>query len=279
MRNYKLLTLILLLFIGSCGVKKVSYRDKNPKKIKNKSVKAVNRFFNSMSNEERTHWYVNTYSKIAINEMNKYNIPASITMAQGILESNAGKGTLALKSNNHFGIKCHKGWNGKKVYYDDDAKGECFRKYKNPEKSYRDHSIFLETRDRYNFLFKYSKKNYVKWAKGLKKAGYATDPKYAEKLISIIERYELWKLDGSKKPLNKTREKKISKKQQEKIQENKSDKIENKHVVKKGDTLYSISKKFNISVSELVKTNDIKNNTISIGQTLIIIKQDDLQKK
>ena len=158
-----------------------------------------------------------------------------------------------MKSNNHFGIKCHKGWNGKKVYHDDDAKGECFRKYKNPEKSYRDHSIFLETRDRYNFLFKYSKKNYVKWAKGLKKAGYATDPKYAEKLISIIERYELWKLDGSKKPLNKTREKKISKKQQEKIQENKSDKIENKHVVKKGDTLYSISKKFNISVSELVK--------------------------
>ena len=272
MRNYKLLTLILLLFISSCGVKKVSYRDKNPKKIKNKSVKAVNRFFNSMSNEERTHWYVNTYPKIAINEMNKYNIPASITMAQGILESNAGKGTLALKSNNHFGIKCHKGWNGKKVYHDDDAKGECFRKYKNPEKSYRDHSIFLETRDRYSFLFKYSKKNYVKWAKGLKKAGYATDPKYAEKLISIIERYELWKLDGSKKPLNKIREKKISKKQQEKIQENKSDKIENKHVVKKGDTLYSISKKFNISVSELVKINDIKNNTISIGQTLKIIK-------
>jgi LysM repeat protein len=204
--------------------------------------------------------------------MNKYNIPASITMAQGILESNSGNGPLALKSNNHFGIKCHKGWNGKKVYHDDDAKGECFRKYKNPEKSYRDHSIFLETRDRYNFLFNYSKKNYVKWAKGLKKAGYATDPKYAEKLISIIERYELWKLDGSKKPLNKTREKKISKKQQEKIQENKLDKIENKHVVKKGDTLYSISKKFNISVSELIKINDIKNNTISIGQTLKIIK-------
>ncbi len=272
MRNYKLLTLTLLLLFSSCGVKKVSYRDKNPKKIKNKSVKAVNRFFNSMSNEERTHWYVNTYSKIAINEMNKYNIPASITMAQGILESNSGNGPLALKSNNHFGIKCHKGWNGKKVYHDDDAKGECFRKYKNPEKSYRDHSIFLETRDRYNFLFNYSKKNYVKWAKGLKKAGYATDPKYAEKLISIIERYELWKLDGSKKPLNKTREKKISKKQQEKIQENKSGKIENKHVVKKGDTLYSISKKFNISVSELIKINDIKNNTISIGQTLKIIK-------
>ena len=147
MRYYRLYTLIILIFISSCGVKKVSYRDKSPKKIKNKSVKAVNRFFNSMTNEQRTHWYVNTYSGIAIDEMKKFNIPASITMAQGILESNSGKGSLALKSNNHFGIKCHKGWKGKRVYHDDDAKGECFRKYKNPEKSYRDHSIFLNTRD------------------------------------------------------------------------------------------------------------------------------------
>ena len=273
MRNYKLFYIILLLFISSCGVKKVSYSDKNPKKIKNKSTRAVNRFFNSMSNEERTHWYVNTYSKIAINEMKKYGIPASITMAQGILESNSGKGTLALKSNNHFGIKCHKGWKGKKVYHDDDAKGECFRKYKNPEKSYRDHSIFLESRDRYNFLFKYNKKNYVKWAKGLKKAGYATDPKYAEKLISIIERYELWKLDGSKKPLNKSRERKLSKNQEKEIS-NKPPKSKivsgTVHVVKKGETLYSISKKYNISVSDLVKNNNIKNNNISIGQNLKI---------
>ena len=214
-----------------------------------------------MSNEERTHWYVNTYSKIAINEMNKYNIPASITMAQGILESNAGKGTLALKSNNHFGIKCHKGWNGKKVYHDDDAKGECFRKYKNPEKSYRDHSIFLETRDRYNFLFKYSKKNYVKWAKGLKKAGYATDPKYPEKLIKIIEEYKLWKFDGSKKSLvNKLKEK------SKKREKNNT----NYYTVKKGDTLYSISKKYSISVEGLKKLNKLKSNEIKIGQKLKI---------
>jgi flagellum-specific peptidoglycan hydrolase FlgJ len=221
-----------------------------------------------MTNEQRTHWYVNTYSKISIEEMKKFGIPASITMSQGILESNSGKGSLALKSNNHFGIKCHKGWRGKKVYHDDDAKGECFRKYKNPEKSYRDHSIFLESRDRYNSLFKYNKKNYVKWAKGLKKAGYATDPKYAEKLISIIERYELWKLDGSKKPLNKSRERKLSNKQQDK----KEVVLENSYVVVKGDTLYSISKKFNISVSDLIKTNNIKDNTISIDQTLKIVK-------
>ena len=200
--------------------------------------------------------------------MKKFGIPASITMAQGILESNSGKGSLALKSNNHFGIKCHKGWKGKKVYHDDDAKGECFRKYKNPDKSYRDHSIFLESRDRYNFLFKLNMRNYVKWAKGLKKAGYATDPKYADKLISIIERYELWKLDGSKKPLNKSREKKLSKKQVEVKIDTKS-----LYVVKKGDTLYSISKKLDISVSELIKLNKIKNNNLSVGQSLKIINK------
>ena len=267
MRYHRLHILIILIFISSCGVKKVSYRDKSPKKIKNKSVKSVNRFFNSMTNEQRTHWYVNTYSRIAIDEMKKFNIPASITMAQGILESNSGKGSLALKSNNHFGIKCHKGWKGKRVYHDDDAKGECFRKYKNPEKSYRDHSIFLNTRDRYNFLFKYNKKNYVKWAKGLSKAGYATDPKYADKLISIIERYELWKLDGSKKPLNKSRERKMSKKQKQ------NDLIQktNLYVVKKGDTLYSISRKHNISVQELKNLNNIKDSNISVGQSIKII--------
>ena len=128
MRNHKLLVLVFIIFFNSCGVKKVSYRDNSPKKIKNKSVKSVNRFFNSMTNEQRTHWYVNTYSKISIDEMKKFGIPASITMAQGILESNSGKGSLALKSNNHFGIKCHSKWKGKKVYHDDDEKGECFRK-------------------------------------------------------------------------------------------------------------------------------------------------------
>ena len=122
MRNYKPLIFIFLFFLSSCGVKKLSYKDNNPKKIKNKSSKSVNRFFKSMTSEERTHWYVNTYSQIAINEMKKFGIPASITMAQGILESSSGNGGLALKSNNHFGIKCHTGWKGKKVYHDDDAK-------------------------------------------------------------------------------------------------------------------------------------------------------------
>ena len=266
MYNYKPLILVLLFFLSSCGVKKLSYKKKNPKKIENKSLKSVNRFFKSMTNLERTHWYVNTYSKTAINEMKKYGIPASITMAQGILESNSGNGGLALKSNNHFGIKCHSGWSGKKVYHDDDEKGECFRKYKNPEKSYRDHSVFLESRDRYDFLFKIRKGNYVKWAIGLRKAGYATDPAYADKLISIIERYELWKLDGSKKPLNSRKEKRKKPKQVVKNKEikNRTD----KYVIEKGDTLYSISKKLKISISDLLKINNISGNNLSIGQVL-----------
>jgi len=218
-----------------------------------------------MTSEQRTHWYVNTYSKAAINEMKKYGIPASITMAQGILESSSGKGELALKSNNHFGIKCHSTWKGKKVYHDDDEKGECFRKYRNPETSYRDHSLFLKSRSRYGFLFKLKMSNYIKWAKGLRKAGYATDPAYANKLISIIERYELWKLDGSKKPLNKSKEKRVSKKESNKDSNSIVRQVGN-HLVKKGDTLFSISKKYNISVSDLIKINNLIGNNISLGQ-------------
>jgi flagellum-specific peptidoglycan hydrolase FlgJ len=195
--------------------------------------------------------------------MKKFGIPASVTMAQGILESSSGKGGLALKSNNHFGIKCHSTWKGKKVYHDDDEKGECFRKYKNPETSYRDHSVFLKSRSRYSFLFKLKKSNYIKWAKGLKKAGYATDPGYADKLISIIERYELWKLDGSKKPLNKSKEKRVSKKKSKN-----AERQDQNHMVKKGDTLFSISKKYNNSVSDLDKINNHTGNTISLGQSL-----------
>ena len=267
MQNHKILIIFCLIFLYSCGSKKVSYRDNSPKKIKNKSVKSVHRFFNTMTSEQRTHWYVNTYSQVAINEMKKFGIPASITMAQGILESSSGKGELALKSNNHFGIKCHSTWKGKKVYHDDDEKGECFRKYRNPETSYRDHSLFLKSRSRYGFLFKLKISNYIKWAKGLRKAGYATDPAYANKLISIIERYELWKLDGSKKPLNKSKKERVSKKESRKDSNNIVRKV-GVHIVKKGDTLFSISKKYNISVSDLIKINNLNGNNISLGQGL-----------
>jgi len=127
--------------------------------------------------------------------MKVYKIPASITMAQGILESGYGETTLAKKANNHFGIKCHKDWKGKKIYHDDDEENECFRSYRNPVKSYKDHSLFLVNRNRYRFLFDINKKDYKAWAEGLKKAGYATDPEYSEKLISLIERFSLSQLD------------------------------------------------------------------------------------
>jgi len=139
--------------------------------------------------------YIDRYKEISIREMEKSGIPASITLAQGILESRYGNSTLSLASNNHFGIKCHKGWSGKTYYHDDDKKNECFRVYKNPEQSFKDHTEFLQTRSRYEFLFDYDSAEYKKWAHGLKKAGYATNPKYGNILVDLIERHELFIYD------------------------------------------------------------------------------------
>lgn len=138
--------------------------------------------------------YIRRYSKIAVSEMYRSGIPASITLAQGLLESGAGKSRLAVEANNHFGIKCHN-WAGKRIYADDDRTRECFRKYASAEDSYRDHSDFLRYRDRYSFLFDLDPADYKAWAFGLKKAGYATDPNYPRKLIRIIEDYRLYEYD------------------------------------------------------------------------------------
>lgn len=139
--------------------------------------------------------YIEQFATLAVEEMYRSGIPASITLAQGLLESGYGLSELAVKGNNHFGIKCHNNWTGGKMYYDDDRKGECFRKYKSPEESYRDHSDFLRYRDRYKFLFDYKITDYKSWANGLKKAGYATDPAYPKKLINLIETYKLYEYD------------------------------------------------------------------------------------
>lgn len=139
--------------------------------------------------------YIEKYAPVAVEEMYRSGIPASITLAQGLLESGYGLSELAVKGNNHFGIKCHNNWTGGRMYHDDDEKGECFRKYKSPEESYRDHSDFLRYRDRYKFLFDYKITDYKSWAHGLKKAGYATDPAYPTKLINIIETYGLHEYD------------------------------------------------------------------------------------
>ncbi|MDR6966948.1 flagellum-specific peptidoglycan hydrolase FlgJ [Flavobacterium arsenatis] len=209
--------------------------------------------------------YVNDFKDIAKGNMKTYGIPASIILAQGILESGAGRGELAKNSNNHFGIKCHTGWTGETVHHDDDAAQECFRKYKDPAESYKDHALFLTGRSRYASLFQLEKDDYEAWAKGLRKAGYATDPKYPEKLIGYIERYNLHQYDAEVLGNNFVPSEKSNKPIQ--IADHQ---VGNLYEVQKGDTFYSISKKFNLTVDELKKKNNLSDNTLSIGQKLII---------
>lgn len=222
--------------------------------------------------------YIDTYKEIAKGNMSKFGIPASIILGQGILESGAGTGPLSAIANNHFGIKCHEGWIGESVKYDDDAAQECFRKYKQPSESYMDHGIFLTSRSWYASLFKLPKDDYKGWAKGLKAAGYATDPKYPAKLIAIIERYQLAKYDSevlgttytaviTPTPAGSPAPKTINTAVDIKIPIAADGTM---YQVCQGDTLYSISKKFNLTIDDLKLKNDILDNTISIGQNLKI---------
>jgi hypothetical protein len=151
--------------------------------------------------DEAVKSYIATYREIAVKEMMEYRIPASITLAQGIYESNAGRSRLATDAKNHFGIKCHKEWEGKTFFQDDETKNECFRKYNNPEESFRDHSYFLSQRDRYKPLFNLEITDYRGWANGLKKYGYATNLNYADHLIKTIEDYRLYQFDVADFPL------------------------------------------------------------------------------
>jgi len=159
--------------------------------------------------------YIEQFAPLAVEEMYRSGIPASITLAQGLLESGYGLSELAVKGNNHFGIKCHNNWTGGRIYYDDDRKGECFRKYRSPEESYRDHSDFLRYRDRYKFLFDYKITDYKSWAHGLKKAGYATDPAYPKKLINLIETYSLYEYDRKSSSFAKSEKKAARKAEKE----------------------------------------------------------------
>ena len=202
--------------------------------------------------------YISRYKDIAKNNMKQFGIPSSICLGQGILESGAGTGPLSSLANNHFGIKCHQDWAGPSVKYDDDSAQECFRKYDQASESYNDHALFLKGRKWYNPLFKLDKADYKSWAKGLKAAGYATDPKYSEKLIAIIERYHLDQYDAEV----------LGKDYVVKSVETKSNFKE--YQVSQGDTLYSISKKFNVSIDDLKKKNNISDNALSIGQNLIV---------
>jgi len=212
---------------------------------------------------------------MALAEMNRTGIPASITLAQGLLESGNGKSILATKANNHFGIKCHD-WRGSSIKVDDDKRNECFRKYKDPYESYKDHSEFLTTRSRYSFLFKLKSTDYKAWAKGLKKAGYATNPKYAYMLIDIIEEEQLYLLDRHKKlPKYKSEEKPKFKKWSGDF--NLRLEVANGvHFVRvvKGDTFYGLEKKMGVSRSKLLKYNELpKNYILQVDQILYFHKK------
>ncbi|TJY31837.1 glucosaminidase domain-containing protein [Pontimicrobium aquaticum] len=266
--NRIVLILALSIFIVSCGSRKKSARnvdtrlpktDTRPVPKKEKEVVTEPRTITKAPVIKSTDDYISVYKDIAVAEMKQYGIPASITLAQGILESGSGRGRLAVKANNHFGIKCHD-WKGAKIYHDDDRAQECFRKYKDANKSFRDHSEFLANRKRYAKLFQLDKDDYKGWARELRRAGYATDRKYPQKLISLIERYQLYKFDDKSS-------RRVTKRNQEHI-------IVATYTVVKGDTLYSISKKHNLTVKELQILNDLKGTELSVGQVLNIQTKD-----
>ncbi|MFV5703452.1 glucosaminidase domain-containing protein [Flavobacterium sp. XS2P12] len=214
--------------------------------------------------------YISKFKEIAMGNMKNYGIPASIILAQGILESGAGRGDLAISANNHFGIKCHVGWTGESVKHDDDSDQECFRKYDNPSESFKDHALFLTGRSRYSKLFEFSKGDYKAWAKGLRAAGYATDPKYPDKLISYIERYNLHQYDNQVLDVNYVSNEKQMVEELTIESRNTINHDLFSYVVQKGDTLYSISKKFDLKVDDLKQKNNLSDNTLSIGQRLVV---------
>lgn len=227
--------------------------------------------------------YIEKYAQLAVIQQKEYGIPASITLAQGLLESGAGQSEFAKKSNNHFGIKCHE-WTGDKVYHDDDAQGECFRKYENVLDSYRDHSLFLKNKGRYSFLFDFSPTDYESWAHGLKKAGYATDPSYAYKLISLIENYELHKYDLVKSVASYQAEN--HKNTQNTYNQPAIGRVsaEGNHIIYKcnrvrfivsenGDTFGSISDELGISEKKLREYNEVDNNYVLKPGTQLYIQR------
>lgn len=239
--------------------------------------------------------YIQTYNKIAVEQMIAFHIPASITLAQGILESGAGTSELAKESNNHFGIKCHKDWDGDKVYYDDDAQDECFRKYQNVEESYEDHSQFLVNGKRYASLFELKITDYKGWAKGLKSAGYATNPQYADLLIDLIENYQLYEYDQMSLAEVKKHHKPNNTSQQNDAEENKETKNKKSKTEKtyfswrgyqqsvvffnripsvkvaEGDSPKSLSEEHHIKLSLVLKYNDLQeSDTLQPGSNFYL---------
>ncbi len=241
--------------------------------------------------------YIEMWKVTAIEQMNEHDIPASITLAQGILESGSGNSTLAKTANNHFGIKCHTTWSGKTFYQDDDAKDECFRSYDHAKHSYEDHSLFLTTRDRYSSLFSLSLTDYKSWARGLKSAGYATNPQYADLLIGLIEKYNLAQYDLMPNlPMEVEREAQVADltvtatKTELPAANATNDKDEmqmdlnvtahhvqqNKNktryiIVKEEDTFYRISKEFGVTMAQLYHYNELgRRDVLKVGEIIYL---------
>lgn len=203
--------------------------------------------------------YIEKYHTVAIRQQKLHGIPSSIILAQGLLESGAGRGRLAVEANNHFGIKCHD-WTGDRIYHDDDERNECFRKYRHASESYEDHSLFLVNRSRYRNLFQLNPTDYVAWAHGLKAAGYATDPDYAQKLISLIERYNLHEYDKAHRGLFASHEEHVK---NETVGVPQSERAIYKSnyirivVATANDTYASLAKELKISERRLRKYNEV----------------------
>lgn len=216
--------------------------------------------------------YIAKYKDDAIKEMYLHKVPACITLAQGMLESGNGNSDLARKANNHFGIKCHKEWSGETYIMDDDAKDECFRKYESVLDSYADHSLFLYSRSRYAFLFELPVTDYKGWCNGLKTAGYATDPKYPQRLIELIERYKLHELNTIEKTpkLNFPANEDVKPKQLALREVYRFNRI--KFVIaRENDSYYKIAHDFDIELEDLLEYNDLsKNDKIQYGQKIYI---------
>ncbi len=257
----------ILLVLNSCGGSKKAVTKTESKQQTKTTQPTIKPDQGDQDLDFATLRYIARYEDIAKKEMKEYGVPASITLAQGILESQSGKSKLAMEGNNHFGIKCHNNWHGEKILHDDNKAQECFRKYNNPEESFKDHSQFLAGRKRYAFLFRLPITDYEAWARGLKKAGYATDPSYPDKLIYLIEKYHLNKLD--KDVLTQ-----MSVKIDETAENHQDKKKKFIYEVQEGETLFTISRKFNVPVKDIQRINNLNDFDIYKGQILVLTESD-----
>jgi len=252
-----------LLLLASCSSQKHAIKKAN-RKVERKADRKTGGVYRQYTAEQ----YIRRFSRVAVKKMRSEGIPASITLAQGLLESGNGNSALARYANNHFGIKCTPDWKGRKYYRDDDRKNDCFRVYKNPEASFDDHSEFLK-RPRYQSLYKLKKTDYKGWAHGLKKCGYATNPDYPQLLINLIERHDLHRYD--RKGKRRQMEKRMRSSRPEKRPASRQSSTPGKtYTIRKGDTLYSIAKRFGLTVEELMQMNRLTGTTIYPGQKLVV---------